>query len=88
MNEHEKLVRAKQQVDAMTGFYGHLAAFALVMVVLFIVNALSSSTWWSQWVFLGWGAGVLGHALLVFGRAPSLIRDWQLRKIREIKDKM
>jgi len=88
MDEHEKLVRAKQQVDAMIGFYAHVAAFALVMITLFVVNALSSGPWWLHWVLLGWGAGVFGHALLVFGRVPSFIRDWRLRKIHEIKDKL
>ena len=47
--------------------------------------------WWVQWVFLGWGIGVLAHWLLVFGSSSSggnWITRWQLRKIKEIKDKM
>jgi hypothetical protein len=41
-----------------------------------------------QWVVLGWGIGVLTHALAVFGRLPKMFVEWQLRKIKEIKDSM
>ena len=34
MNEHEKTVKAAQQVAAITGFYIHLAVFVLVMVLV------------------------------------------------------
>lgn len=88
MDEHEKLVNAQQQVYAMTGFYVHLTVFVLVMVGLVIANALSGGTWWVQWVFLGWGAGILLHATLVFGQMPRFVRDWQLRKIKELSDRM
>ena len=40
-----------------------------------------------QWPLIGWGAGVLAHAAIVFGAGPSFVRDWQLRKIKELKDK-
>jgi hypothetical protein len=90
MDEHEKLVRARQQVEALTGFYIHLVVFVLVMLVLLAVNWLATpDVWWVQWPFLGWGIGVAGHALLVFDSgAPGFITTWQLRKIRELKDKM
>ena len=88
MDEHEKLVRARQLVEAMTGFYIHLSVFVLVMAILFAVNIWASDVWWVQWPFLGWGIGVLVHGLLVFGQVPSFITRWQLRKIKELKDKM
>lgn len=88
MDERQKLAKAREQVEAMTGFYAHLAVFVVAMIVMGAVNAFAGGPWWSLFVLLGWGSGVLGHGLLVFGRAPTFIRDWQLRKIREIKDKM
>lgn len=90
MDEHQKIVRAKQRVEALTGFYIHAAIFVLVMALLFIVNATSSGAWWVQWVLLGWGAGVLAHAWFVFGQdgGPNFITAWQLRKIKELKDRM
>lgn len=41
--------------------------------------------WWVQWPFLGWGIGVVAHALVVFGTAPTFISNWRLRKIKEVQ---
>ena len=89
MNEHEKAARAAQKVEAITGFYIHLVVFVLVIALLVVVNwATDPEIWWVQWPFLGWGIGVLAHALAVFGTTPSFIVNWQLRKIKQLKDKM
>lgn len=89
MNEHEKTAKAAKQVEALTGFYIHLVVFVLVMVVLLVANVLATpEVWWVQWPFLGWGIGVLAHALIVFGNMPNAITNWQLRKIKELKDRM
>lgn len=89
MNEHEKAAKAARQVEAMTGFYIHFIVFVLVMVLLLVVNWLATpDVWWVQWAFLGWGIGVLAHALAVFGSTPRFITNWQLRKIKELKDRM
>jgi hypothetical protein len=88
MDEHEKLALAKQRVEAMTGFYIHLTAFIIVNAILFIIDAMSGPGWWVQWPILGWGIGIVVHALVVFGRSPNFITNWQLRKIRELKERM
>jgi hypothetical protein len=89
MDEHQKAVRAQERVYEITGFYLHLAVFVVVIIGLFFVNmATDPGDWWVQWVVLGWGIGVLTHALAVFGRLPKAFVDWQLRKIKEIKDSM
>ncbi len=88
MNEHEKLDRARRKVEAITGFYIHFAAFVIVLAILFALNVATDPEWWVQWVFIGWGIGVVAHAWVVFGRMPSFITNWQLRKIRAIKDGM
>jgi two-component system LytT family sensor kinase len=90
VNEHEKTAKAAQQVEAITGLYIHLVVFALVMVLLLVVNwvTLEDGIWWVQWPFLGWGLGVALHAWAVYGTTPNFIAKWQLRKIKELKDKM
>lgn len=88
MNEHDKIAIAKRKVEAMTGFYFHLATFVIVMAVLLLVNLFVSPAWWVQWPFLGWGAGLVGHAVAVFGDTPDFIRQWQAGKIEELKQKM
>ena len=89
MNEHEKVAKAAQKVEAMAGFYIHLVVFILVIALLFFVNLLATpEVWWVQWPFIGWGIGVIAHGLAVFGNTPDLITNWKLRKIKELKDKM
>ena len=88
MAEHDKAVAAQRQVEAITAFYIHLAVFVIVIGILAAVNIMTAPDWWVQYPFLGWGFGILGHALAVFGRMPAFVTRWQLRKIRDIKDTM
>jgi hypothetical protein len=60
-----------------------LVVFVLVNVALFVVNWLTT-----LWPFLGWGVGVVAHGLAVFGSTPNFITRWELRKIKELKDRM
>lgn len=88
MDEDEKIARARVQVAAITGFFIHLSLFAIVMVILGSVNFIDNKTVWVHWPFLGWGLGILGHAISVFGETPNFIKQWQSRKIKEIKQKL
>jgi hypothetical protein len=89
MDEHEKTAKAAKQVEAMTGFYIHLVIFVLVNAALLVVNWLTTpEVRWSLWSLLGWGIGVVAHGLAVFGRMPNFVTRWQLRKMRELKDRM
>ena len=90
MNEHEKAAKAAQQVEAITGFYIHLIVFVLVMALLFVINwvTFTDGIWWVQWPLLGWGLGVVLHAWAVYGSHAAVHPNWQLRKIKELKDKM
>ena len=78
-----KLMKARRQVAAMKGFYIHLFIFAVVMLGLGAINFAVGGPWWALWVLLGWGIGVLAHALTVFGRTSRRITDWEDRKIRQ-----
>ncbi len=88
MDEQAKLARAKQKVEAMMGFYIHLIVFTLVIILLFAINYADGPDWWVQWPLLGWGIGIAVHAFAVFGRMPNRITLWQLRKIRDLKERM
>jgi len=88
MDQHQKLRRAQQKVEAMTGFYIHFASFVIVMAMLFGLNAWTDPEWWVQWPFLGWGMGLAAHAWAVFGEPPAFVTNWQLRKIRTLRQRM
>ncbi len=81
--DRERFKRARRRVDEIKGFYTHLAAFVLVIAGLTVVNVATGSDWWVQWVILGWGIGVLLHALLTFGGTPKFVSRWEKRKLRE-----
>jgi hypothetical protein len=85
MDEAEKDKLARKIVAAQVGFYIHTAVFALVIGILFAVNAYGSKVWWVQWPFIGWGLGLLLHAGLVFGRMPHRASAWRERRIAEVK---
>ena len=85
--EQEKLDRARERVAEIKGFFIHLTIFACVLIILFGVDWMTGEGWWVQWVFIGWGIGVLAHALVVFGSTPGFISRWEERKIREYVDK-
>lgn len=75
------LRRAKQRVAEIKGFYVHFAIFVIVMCALLAIDAVTGPDWWVQWPFLGWGIGVLAHAFAVFGQTPSLLTNWEGRKV-------
>ena len=78
---------AKKQVKAMTGFYGHLAIYALVIETLTVIYAVTGDRWWAQWSPMGWGIGLLGYAISVFGKTPAFPSNWQVRKVHELANK-
>jgi 2TM domain len=48
-------------------FLIHLAVYAGVNLLLFIINMLTNpGTIWFVWPLVGWGIGVLGHGILVY----------------------
>jgi hypothetical protein len=84
--DDERLARARRRVVALKGFYIHLLVFALVVAVLAVVNLATGRPWWVLWVVLGWGIGVLVHALTVFGQTSRAIAAWENRKMREFME--
>jgi hypothetical protein len=76
--------QAVRRVAAMKGFYIHLFVFAVVLLGLLLVDAADGGRWWVHWVFLGWGIGILAHALAVFGPASRAVAEWERRKLEQL----
>ncbi len=73
---------AYQKVRAIKQFYTKLFVFAIVMTGLLIVNIITTpETWWVQWVFLGWGAGLVIRGLKTFDFLPPLGVEWEKRQL-------
>lgn len=90
MNDNEQLryQRAKEKVGEIRGFYTHALVFALVMAGLAYVNyATTPEFYWVVFPLLGWGIGLLAHAMRTFNLFPFFGKKWEERKIREYMDK-
>jgi hypothetical protein len=63
------------------GLYIHATVYAAVNVLLITIN-LSSATGelWFQWPLLGWGIGLLTHAVAAFSLAGPLDTRRRLRR--------
>jgi hypothetical protein len=87
MNDVRKIALATRRVHAIEGFYIHAGIFVITIGILVMVNLVLSDVWWVQWAILGWGLGLIGHAIGVFGGPSHRLQAWRDRKIREIVEK-
>ena len=86
--DSEKYEKAKKRVKELKGFYSHLARYVVVIPVLIFINLFFSPKHiWFYWPMLGWGIGLLFHALGVFNVFPFFGKDWDDKKIKEIMEK-
>lgn len=82
--EYERYQHAQKQVEAIKGFYGHLASFVVIMLFFLFLNLKYTPKYlWFFWPMLGWGIGLLFHGMKVFNFIPFLGKDWEQRKIKE-----
>jgi hypothetical protein len=67
MGDPEAYERAKSRVEAKIGFFIHLAIYVVVNVLLIIINLNTDPEYlWFKWPLIGWGVGVIFHAVGVF----------------------
>jgi len=82
--EDDRYKAAKSRVNQLRGFYTHLTTFIVVNLFLLVLNLLTSPhSLWFYWVLLGWGIGLVAHALQVYGSFTIFGRDWEERKVQE-----
>lgn len=75
--------KAVKRVKDLKGFYGNLASYCIVIPFLLILNLLTSPNHlWFYWPMLGWGIGIVAHAVNTFG----IGREWEEKKIQQLMD--
>ena len=82
MNE-EKRQWAIERIRAKRGFWIHFGVYLAVNALLVFIWATDpSGSFWPMWALLGWGIGVVAHALRVF-IGPSEISEERIdRELR------
>ena len=67
MQRMENYERARGRAEAKYGFLVHAVVYAAVMVLLVVINLLTSpGTMWFIWPLIGWGFAVALHGVRVF----------------------
>ena len=82
--EVDRFRKAKKKVDEIRGFYISLIVYILVIAFLAFINLTTTPHYlWFLWPLLGWGIGILFHAMKVFNYLPFLGKDWENKKMKE-----
>lgn len=75
---------ALSHVRKVRGLYIHAAQYAVVIPLLCIINLIANpARLWFYWPALGWGIGLLMHAVSVFKPIPFLGAEWEKRQIEK-----
>ena len=87
--DRESYESAQQRVAELKKFYGNLISYAVVNIMLIVVNLLTSPDHlWFYWVAIFWGISILFHASRVFLiKGKPLGKAWEEKKIKEIMEK-
>ncbi|RJQ65346.1 MAG: hypothetical protein C4519_28375 [Desulfobacteraceae bacterium] len=87
MNPHDEekdpMYRAaERRAAAKLGFLIHLSVYILVNFLLIVINQTTSPQYyWFKWPLLGWGIGVIMHAVGVFiFTGGAGIRQWLIQR--------
>ncbi len=83
LHQEGRYLRAKERVQEEKSFYSNLTAYCLVIPMLGLVNFYTSGFYWVVFPALGWGLGLVLHAMKIFGFNLFLGRNWEERKIAE-----
>lgn len=87
-DDRERYERARRRVRELRAFYAHLTVFVGVNILLHVINFVTApGVYWAFWPLLGWGVGLLAHALSTYRFMPFAGQEWEERKIRELMDK-
>ena len=69
---------AVRRIQAKRGFWSHFTTYLAVNALLVLIWALTSAGhFWPVWPILGWGIGVVAHAVSVYVK-PTEITDAQI----------
>ncbi|PSV21834.1 2TM domain-containing protein [Photobacterium leiognathi] len=82
ITEDEK--QAIEYVKSIKEFYSHLVTYLLVITGLFVINYFTSPDyWWAVWPALGWGIGIVSHALSAFEILNIFGPDWERKQVEK-----
>ncbi|WP_318438821.1 2TM domain-containing protein [Photobacterium leiognathi] len=82
ITEDEK--KALEYVKGIKSFYSNLTSYVLVIGMLFVINYFTGPDyWWAVWPALGWGIGIVSHALSAFEVVNVFGPDWERKQVEK-----
>lgn len=76
----EQRQSAIQRIRAKREFWVHFAVYVAVNAFLVLIWAMTSAEYfWPIWPILGWGIGLVAHAVSAY-RGPSEISEAQIER--------
>lgn len=87
--EMQRLEKARKKVQAILGFYKHLAAYIIVNLFLISMKWFNLDAGEEFFTFgtfstaFFWGIGLVFHAAGVFGTNIFLGKNWEERKMQQ-----
>ena len=86
MSKPERIIDpTRKYVRDLRDFYIHLSIWAVVSVLLYVVDLLTPGGPWFYWPVLLWGVAVAINAVSVFLTGRVLGSDWEERKVSELR---
>ncbi|WP_261858428.1 2TM domain-containing protein [Photobacterium sanguinicancri] len=72
------------QVREIKGFYSHLITYTLVISMLFVINFVTDPSYiWAWWPAMGWGIGIVSHALSAFEIMNFFGAGWEKKQVEK-----
>lgn len=84
--DDHKYRKAKKRINKIKSFYSHAIIYAIVILLLVLLNFYTTDFPWVVFPALGWGVGLLAHGLCTFGHNLVLGTNWEERKIKELME--
>lgn len=86
MKENVRITTEEERVIAhvqnIKGFYTHAIWYVLVISGLFIFNYVSEPDYiWAWWPAMGWGIGLISHAINVFELVNFFGPEWERKQV-------
>ena len=79
--EEEQAIAAVRDIK---GFYSHLTSYVCVITLLWVINWLTDADYyWAKWPTLGWGIGIVSHALSVWEVFNFFGPEWEKRQVEK-----
>jgi len=88
MSEEEIYEAAKKRVRQKRDFYSHIAAYVIVNAFLVVIWAITSRGYpWFIWPIVGWGVGLIFHAMdiFVFHKGPGAEKEEIEKEMEKLK---